>query len=330
VLYCSEKCRQEAYENYHKYLCGIENGLQESESCFLKLFCIGLNCFDNPDQFAEFLRETDDSNATGWDVDYRGMDEKEINKNLFLVMNSFKEKFTSRPQSEWIMLYKKFAWITATALNISKLKDVLVTEDHKAMLRNFVFRHSKFTNHYYLVVCNLVRQKPYFEDVCIGVLSLTNFFNNSCVPNVKPFYDDSKVKFITLRPIKKGEQLFIPGVREFWQDTVEDRKAIAWKKHGFICKCEACEQPEKYPLENDFQSKDRGAYCHSIQTNPRMKNDFIKLFTQYDVDVAVREFRRACEYLDTHDKDFPSYEGALVDGIMSKCIFVFTAYDDLS
>jgi hypothetical protein len=76
VVYCSEKCRQEAFDNYHKYMCGFGHGLQEAESCMLKLFCIGLNSFDNPTKFAEFLRENKDSDAIGWDVDFREMDQK--------------------------------------------------------------------------------------------------------------------------------------------------------------------------------------------------------------------------------------------------------------
>jgi SET domain-containing protein len=64
----------------------------------------------------------------------------------------------------------------------------------------------------------------------MGVLSLTNFFNHSCAPNVRLFYDDSKAKFITLRPIKKGEQLFIGYNVEFWHQPVEDRRAALYKK----------------------------------------------------------------------------------------------------
>jgi hypothetical protein len=107
VLYCSKKCRQDAFESYYKYLCGVGHGFHPAESCMLKLFCIGLNSFENPTKFAESLRETQNSDATGWDVDFRGMEQKEIHKNLFLVMNSFKETFNSRPLSEWTILYKK-------------------------------------------------------------------------------------------------------------------------------------------------------------------------------------------------------------------------------
>jgi hypothetical protein len=245
-------------------------------------------------------------------------------------MNSFKETFNSRPQSDWIMLYKKFAWISATVLNISKLKDILTTDEHKAAFRNFIFQQSKFTNHYYFTLPNLVRQLPYYEDVCMGVLSLTNFFNNSCAPNIRVFYDDSKAKFFTLRPIKKGEQLFIGYDTEFWNYPVEVRREKMYKHAGFVCKCEACEQPHKFPLEADLQKKDRNAYCHSILSNPRMKNDYLRLFVESNLDIAVREYRRACEYLDSHDANVPCLENCLIEGFLDKCLRVFTAFDDLS
>jgi hypothetical protein len=330
VLYCSEKCRQEAYNSYHKYLCGVGNGLYPAESCILKLFCIGLNSFENPTKFAEFLRETQNSDATGWDVDFRGMDQKEVNKNLFLVMNSFKDAYTSRSPSDLIMLYKRFAWLTATVLNISKLKDVLVTEDHKAMLRNFIFRQSKFANQYYFILDNLVRQRPYYKKVCMGVLSITNFFNHSCAPNVRLFYDDSMAKFITLRPIKKGEQLFIGYNVEFWRQPVEVRRDTLIKKDGFICKCEACEQPHNYPLENGLINKDPRAYCHSMDSNPRLRNEFLKMSAESDVDAAVKQFRKACDYLDTHDANVPCWENCLIESFLDIALRVFTAFDDLS
>jgi hypothetical protein len=65
------------------------------------------------------------------------MNQKKINENLFLVMNSFKESkhYLSRTQNELLNTCKKIAYVTATVLNHSKLKDILVTEEQKAAFR---------------------------------------------------------------------------------------------------------------------------------------------------------------------------------------------------
>jgi hypothetical protein len=329
VVYCSEKCRQEAFESYHKYICGLDRALPFAveEVSVLKLFCFGLNLFENPTEFFEFLRETEDSDATGWDVDFSGMNEKEINKNLFLVMNSFKEtnQFLSRPLSELYVDYKKIAYITATVLNCSKLKDVLVTEEQKAAFRNFVLRQTKIIPAYYFQWSSFFRCEPYCENVCYGTLSLTNFFNNSCAPNVHVFLEDSKVLFHTVRPIKKGEQLFIGYGATHLENPVKVRQANLKKERGYVCKCEACEQPHKYPLEDNLQVKDRSAFCHS----PRAQREMSKMIQERDVDAAIKQFPLICDYLDAHERIHPSYETNQMNLHLLMCMMVFCACDEI-
>jgi hypothetical protein len=92
---------------------------------------------------------------------------------------------------------------------------------------------------------------------------------------------------------------------------------------GFVCKCEACEQPHKYPLSDTFQIKDPGAYCHSL--NPQLEKEVIKLVKNDDVDAALKQFRLACDYLDDHAEDYPSVETSNVQSLWSKSFQVFYA-----
>jgi hypothetical protein len=264
VMYCSEKCRQDAYKDYHQHMCGIDCYLSDQISCTMKLFCFGLNSFANPTEFADFLRETENSDSNGWKTDFRGMDRNEVNKNLFLVMKSFKNTYTPRSKDEDIRSYKELTYVLTVILKYSKLKDVLVTEDLRAMFRNFVFHQTKYYRHYYLVLRSASR-----FDMGLnfrGIPSLTNFFNMNCDPNIFYFFDDSEVRFVTLRPIKKGEQLFIAfgglGVH-FMTEPIEIRRATLLDIFGFVCSCDACEKPEEYPLGVNIKIKDPGAFCHS-------------------------------------------------------------------
>jgi hypothetical protein len=328
ALYCSEKCRQEAFDKYHKYICGINRVFPCESYNILKLFCLGLNCFENPTEFFEFLRETEDSEVTGWDLDFKGMDQNEINKNLFLVLNSPREtkQFLSSPKKDLVEIYKIIAFTTVIVLNYSKLKDIMITEDHKIAFRKFVFRHMEMVPQYYFGWQSFLRCEPYAEEVCRGILSLTNFFNNSCAPNVRVFFDNSKVRFVTMRPIKKGEQLFVGYGKTHVQQSVEDRQASLFKERGYVCKCEACEQPHKYPLMDSLQVKDRGAFCHC----PKFQREFNKQVQERDVDTAVKQFRLACDYLDAKShRTHPSYEIHQADMLLQLCIMVFCAYDEL-
>jgi hypothetical protein len=140
IMYCSEKCRQDDFEYSHKYMCGVDGGIDLIEFCILKFFCFGLSCFENPTEFAEF-RETEDSNETAWDMEFRGLEQKEINKKLFTAVNSYKLKNPAKnPKQELINSFKCLSWLKTIVLNFTKFKDILATDEHQDMFRNFAFR----------------------------------------------------------------------------------------------------------------------------------------------------------------------------------------------
>lgn len=65
-------------------------------------------------------------------------------------------------------------------------------------------------------------------------------FNHSCIPNVHHFKDDNNiVRGVTVRPIKKGDQIFINYLGSLNISTQERRNYIVqhWK---FVCECEKC------------------------------------------------------------------------------------------
>jgi hypothetical protein len=147
-------------------------------------------------------------------------------------------------------------------------------------------------------------REPFGEEASFSMLSLTNYFNYSCAPNVRVLSIGSKAKFITMRPINKGEQLFIAFWPSHLELPLEDRQRYLKKDRRYVCKCEACEEPQKYPLLNNLEIKDRRAYCHS----PESQRDLNEIIQKLDVGAAVQLFRLACNYLDAHAEVYPSLE----------------------
>lgn len=66
---------------------------------------------------------------------------------------------------------------------------------------------------------------------------MLSFFNHSCAPNLFNCSSSGKKVCITIRPIKKGEQLFICYKKDL---PTRERQEILLGKWGFLCKCGKC------------------------------------------------------------------------------------------
>jgi hypothetical protein len=150
---------------------------------------MGLNCFQSPTEFAEFLKKTEDSDETAWDMNFTGLNQKEINKKLLQSVNSYKVK-NPKPKGNFLDHFKDLAWFTATFLNFSKFQNILATDELKNMFRNFAFQQNRVINFY----CHIERVNPY--DIGIGLHFFANFFKHSCIPNIQAFCDGPKIHFI--------------------------------------------------------------------------------------------------------------------------------------
>jgi len=75
-----------------------------------------------------------------------------------------------------------------------------------------------------------------------GQMSIfTSIMSHSCVPNVQEIWIDNRTACITIRPIKKGEQLFTSYMDEkVGAYLKKDYKTELTKEFGFVCKCLKC------------------------------------------------------------------------------------------
>jgi hypothetical protein len=326
AMYCSEKCRQEAFECYHMHTCGSDDIFSENSTCMLKLFCFGLNCFDNPTEFGKFLEEVGKSRVTAWDMDFRGLSQKEVNKKLFQAANSVKQDksvILSQTEDKLKDYAEYIAFITGLLFNFLKFKDVLVTEEQRDILRNFAYWQYLIQNdHFIFCGWNRPTESSFYSLLGMGSLTLTYYFNHSCAPNIYQFYDDSKVHFIVLRPIKKGEQLFIEyGMKNFLTAAFNERQEYLNINH-FKCKCEACVNPEEYPLAEHLQMKDFRTLAQYYNLPRR------KILLECDLDTTLKHYGSICRYLNESDQYYPSEETYRLQTLFKKCIRNFCTFDD--
>jgi hypothetical protein len=330
VMYCSEKCRQEAFESYHKYMCGSDQMCSGIASCMHKLFFFGLKCFKSVTKFAKFLKKIENTRVNAWDMDFRGLNQKEINKKLFQAVYCYKSNNPQKPEKNFINNFKQLAAFTALVFKNPNFKDILATEELKDMFRNFAFRLSTLVNYHYSDVigyafCANTSDTQFTEPSGVGILTLTHYFNHSCAPNVHQFYDDSKTYFVVMRPIKKGEQLLIEYGRQKLSHlfkTVEERQKDIMALYNFKCECEACKNPNKYPLHEDLKLKDLDFI--RLQAKLPIK----KIMVKNNVDAALEHYGSICRYLDESNHYYPSKGIFTCKAVFKKCVQTFCTFDD--
>lgn len=66
-------------------------------------------------------------------------------------------------------------------------------------------------------------------------------FNHSCTPNLHHYFDSENItRCVTVRPIKKGDQLYINYLGDMKFDCEKSRKNYIEKHWAFICNCQKC------------------------------------------------------------------------------------------
>lgn len=104
--------------------------------------------------------------------------------------------------------------------------------------------------------------------------------NHSCTPNLHHYFDSENItRCVTVRPIKKGDQIYINYLGELKFDDEKSRKNYIQKHWSFICNCEMC-----------------SVNIHASQPNPSL--DYIKLHFKQKNGILQKNsdnLRKECE-----------------------------------
>lgn len=74
----------------------------------------------------------------------------------------------------------------------------------------------------------------------ISVVNIWSLLNHSCAPNLFDLSKGEQRYCITIRPVKKGEQLFINYISRSSDLPTDERQKRLKATKAFICKCEKC------------------------------------------------------------------------------------------
>lgn len=97
------------------------------------------------------------------------------------------------------------------------------------------------TLHYMLIVpANSFRDQLHGGSEVQYIFDCISLFNHSCAPNAFYRMKNNTAYLVTIRPIKKREQVFFNYLGDFTTDSNEERKFYIKSNWDFDCECERC------------------------------------------------------------------------------------------
>ncbi|CAG5077649.1 Similar to SMYD4: SET and MYND domain-containing protein 4 (Pongo abelii) [Cotesia congregata] len=246
VIYCSEECRNVAWKDYHDIECSIVNGLLSSVYPYedisltsLRLFIKAIKEFGTVKALYESVQKMDSKEDFIMKSFTDGIYD---DKKYASIYSLCRKPMDTRFQVQCAGKTLQYMYFIALTSNIFGKKmenmDELANYEYAVFVGKLLYHHT-------VLSCNnryAVHDSTNDELVdCGGLLSsLQSFFNHNCDPNTDYFVCRGMTTFITLQPIKKGEQLFISYGPEFHEVPTPKRREELQNIRNFWCDCHAC------------------------------------------------------------------------------------------
>lgn len=229
-----------------------------------KLFFYGLTLFgDNIDKMKQFCDSTKRTGSNPMDVDYsKGIDPLEVFKNLQRVQyTKVKDAFDKRLMFMASVFYTVY-------MQSPLVRSLITTHQHKRFMLYCFNDYMQLAMHTNLFCWDLITG-PLFP--------IASIINHSCDPNVVTACRLNYIKLIALKPIAKGEQIFI-SYGPVWYENKDDRKQEkTMSLFRFQCNCVACD-PDRLKRWLAKQSKLDDQAQQNLRTiNLFLNNDAIPL-----------------------------------------------------
>jgi hypothetical protein len=291
-MFCDQKCMVEAQKRFHDIECEIpEENVRKLQyempggwiDPLLRLRTIieAWRMAGSVEKLRELMANPN-TNGNIFDVDLSHEKDEAMDVKHLKIMNILQGFWTKEEIMKIANNRTAEFMVTESILR----KRFPIDEDFKFML-NFSLRLMSIRT------CNPVLLSA---QKAVGILPFGNFFNHSCDPNVcRLNIDGNKIASIVMKPVKKGEQLFITydsSVNVHMPMPAFMRQASILQRYRFRCTCFAC--VNNWSLQTI-------ASLPRLDKNFFRPNDFPKNFKD-----AVKEFKKNCKYIKKNFKNFPS------------------------
>ncbi|XP_058827165.1 SET and MYND domain-containing protein 4 [Topomyia yanbarensis] len=320
TMFCSEICRQKAYESYHRIECPI---IKHMRLLFTKVILMALRTTTmaistfgyDLEELRQHVETLDKTSLNAFELDWRNVHAKEIYSTIHVLATNQSLRSPSDLTQRAI-----YAIVMSEALlNYTPLKKLCGSnESHRNLIRLLNFRHSQTApvnmhSTAYMNYCpDEIEQFQHHDIGCVS-LPILSMINHSCAPNmVRMTLSNGHIVALLNRPIEKGGQLYDNYGYHHCLETLSERQIGLLKQYCFKCQCEACKN--NYPLYHDLQH----AKLSTGIKNPI--NTFeLDVLRKHDIGMALKKIPEYCKFLNEYDYQYPNYEVSSVQEALLRC-----------
>lgn len=235
ALRCYDVCKN---ADLHRLECGIRKYPNEGDDFAISMIIpiirsifMAVKLFPNPFDLMKFVEETLASDPMELPTT---IDDKSTYRAFLKV---HKQGLDDIQPQHIHLFYKSLLGKTELApyFSLEKYQRFFM---HLIMHHVAVFKSNKITNKRLIgnVLEHLNEISYVFEDDCLGILN--TYFNHSCAPNITFYHDNGSIVGKVIRPVIKGEQLFVSYFDNLLGLTWDDRQNYG--DFGFQCDCFRC------------------------------------------------------------------------------------------
>lgn len=216
IMFCSGKCMES--NNMHKLYCGALYNRHHRAMLTVETILVAVNAIPNVELLMKFVEKA---------LATRGFDSPECESNDQKKYRLFLKLF-AQPIGLNAVRMDIFAAFKLL-MEIPIMKKMFDSIKIKRFLMHLIWHHICIlrTN------CFGIRHPKVQSDLVTSIRIHASLFNHSCVPNVLHVSHGNVMIGFVLRPVKKGEQLFIHYDRDV--DIVDLQHTC-----NFQCKCTKC------------------------------------------------------------------------------------------
>ncbi|XP_039445993.1 SET and MYND domain-containing protein 4-like [Culex pipiens pallens] len=228
-MYCSEECRELHWKLFHRFECGVVTKLccvsGTGDIITPRFFFYGLTQFgDDLQAMMEYCEKEVSTQSNPLELDFANLDRMEWFRVLH---NTHPRGLDSSPGGK-----RAVASYFVVFLMNPVVKSIIRTESHRQFFLRSLLRYSSMIHP--LATTFFTSDGHMFA----AVLPIGSLLNHSCDPHAIQSLNYGRRKVILVRPVRKGEQIFVSYGPIWWRH-------IPGAVLPFKCRCVVCDQPDR-------------------------------------------------------------------------------------
>lgn len=223
AMFCDEICMQN--DEIHKIACGASYNRLPGIKLITETILIALNAFETVDDLMEFVER--ELAAPRSDLP-KNCSDAQFKYGMFLKLIASPRETNADQVCKQYITYRFIMDLPLCGARFNSIKK-------QRFLMHLIWQHKLISNNVFLY--GMSNNNVDNMQILGNIQSL---FNHSCMPNMFYYVHQNKLFGITMRPVKKGAQLYICYSENLWHTSIDERQHFLKRAFQFTCKCSRC------------------------------------------------------------------------------------------